>query len=94
MTTSWPEESRRAYAPEAPWLGLPLSPWVAAGVLGFVLGFLVGYYRATRSVPFRDVSSSALLVGAVLGALLAAYAMLLPVAYQLLRSFGRRASAA
>jgi hypothetical protein len=79
-------------SPRVEWLGLPVHRWVGVGVSVFVLGFLVGYLRAagyfagggtTRAFSFDFV-----VVGAVLGGLLGAYAMLLPVAYQLLRSFG------
>lgn len=72
------------------WMGIPVGPWIAGGVAAFVVGFLIGYYRATGTVPSSAAlpSSGSVLVGVVLGALLGAYALLLPVAYRLLRSVG------
>ncbi len=83
-------------ASEAPvraeWLGLPLHRWIGVGLSVFVMGFLVGYLRAAGyfagGSTSRAFSVDFVIVGAVLGGLLGAYAMLLPVAYQLLRSFG------
>jgi hypothetical protein len=76
---------------ERRWLGLPVREWVLATILVFAIALagavlrLAGYLPGTG--PVRAVSGNSLVVALVFAALLASFAMFLPLAYRLLTGY-------
>jgi hypothetical protein len=84
-------EFELAAPPERRWLGLPVREWILATILVFAVALagavlrLAGYLPGTG--PVRAVSANSLIVALVFAALLASFAMFLPLAYRLLTGY-------
>jgi hypothetical protein len=91
MDAEQPAEPDPSPSLERRWLGLPVREWILATVLVFAVALagavlrLAGYLPGTG--PIRAVSTNSLVVALVFAALLASFAMFLPLAYRLLTGY-------